>query len=293
MARWDDLGVMLAVYRARSLAGAGAALGVDASTVSRRLKSYEASLGAALFLRTPDGLLPTELALRLAPHAEQAEAAVLAAEAAAQGAQQGVSGAVRLAAAEGVAAYLLAPAAPALLAAHPDLSLELVAGPALVDLTRREADIAVRFVRPTAGDLVMKRVATSGAYGAYASATYLEGRIDRRPEALDWIGWLPEQRHLPEARLFEEVVGRPPRFAADSTVSMVEALRAGVGVALLPAAFVELVPGLVRLPGPNADFEVGVWLVTLRPLRRVPRIDAVWRWLEGLFTTTPGTAPPP
>jgi len=283
MPRWDDLGMLLAVYRAGSLAGASAALSVDASTVSRRLKAYEAALGSSLFLRTPEGLMPTELTLRLVPHAEQAEAAVLAAEAAAAGASERVGGVVRLAAAEGIAAYLLAPSVPALLDAHPALRLELIAGSKLVDLSRREADIAVRFVRPTAGDLVIKRVASSGSYGTYASEAYLDGRADLRPEALDWIGWVPEQRHLPEARLYDRLIGLPPRFAADSTVTMFEALRAGAGVALLPEAFVSLVPGLTRLPSPRADFEVGVWLVTLRPLRRVPRVDTVWRWLERLF----------
>ncbi|MEZ4337816.1 MAG: LysR family transcriptional regulator, partial [Sandaracinaceae bacterium] len=112
MFRWDDLAVVLAVHRGGSLAAAADSLRIDASTVSRRLRAIEAELGSRLFDRTPDGLLPTDLTLRLLPHAEQAEAAALAVEAEAAGEEVAAVGRVRLALADAFAAYVVAPALP-------------------------------------------------------------------------------------------------------------------------------------------------------------------------------------
>lgn len=287
--RWDDLSCLLAVYRGGSLSAAGSALRLDPSTVSRRLRALEDAVGGALFVRTPDGMRATALALRVLPHAEQAEAAVLAAQAAAAGAEQRVEGRVRIAAAEGLAAYVLAPAMPDFLRRHPALSVDILASPHLADLSRREADIAVRFVRPEAGDLVMKSIGRSGQYRAFATRAYAAAHPDAA--SLDWISWRPELASLPEAQLFRAHVGRPARMTSGSMVVMLEALLAGAGAMLLPERMAGVEGGLVPLDCvPPIPFEVQIWLVTLRALRHVPRVQAVWSWLEELLGSIEASA---
>lgn len=284
MLRWDDLGMLLALHRGGSLSEAGRTLGVDPSTVSRRLRVFEERVGGALFIRTPEGMRATERAMRLLPHAEQMEAAARAAQAAVEGAEVAVEGTVRIAASEGFGAYAIAPALPSLLRRHPGLNIDLVVGPSLVDMTRREADIAVRFVRPSVGDLVAKCVGRSHHYGAYARADLAARAAERPPGGLDWIGWVPELGHLGEAQLLARVTDRPPRLRSDSYVVMVEALRAGAGAMLMPVSMAAADPSMVALSTvPEVPSEVPVWLVTLRALRYVPRVAAVWDWLETLI----------
>lgn len=290
MFRWDDLGVLLAIHRGGTLAAAAAALRLDPSTISRRLRAFETDLDGRLFDRTPDGLVATDLARRLLPHAEQAESAAHAAAAEAAGDEVEVAGEVRIALADGLAHYGVAPRVLDLLERYPALRIDFVVGVSLVDLARREADIAVRFVRPTTGDLVTRRVASSGGYVACVSRGYAERHPDRLTrETADWIGWAPSMAHLPEARLYQEIVGRTPRLACNSLPVMVEALRGGAGALLLPAAMLQVEPDAVQIPIPDLPaFEIDVWLVTHRALRNVPRVRAVWDWLEALILAMPG-----
>ncbi len=283
MFRWDDLGVLLAIHRRRTLAAAGQALGVDASTASRRLRALEDQVGA-LFDRTPDGLKPTDLARRLLPHAEQAESAVNAAAAEAEGTDVEATGVVRVALADAFAAYVVAPRVAPFLDSHPGLQLDFVVSTTLADMSRREADIAVRFIRPTTGDLVAKRIATSSGYRAVVHQSYVEAHPDFTPETLHWIGWAPSHQHLPEAKLFEQRVGRPARLVCDNLIVMVEAMLAGAGALLAPVEILSMYDDLVLVdePPPSGN-ELVVWLVIHRALRGVPRIRVVAEWLEEML----------
>jgi DNA-binding transcriptional LysR family regulator len=284
MFRWDDLGVLVAACRHGTLAAAGAALGVDPSTVSRRLAALEDAVGGKLFARTPEGLSPTTLALRLLPHAEAAEAAVNAASAEAAGATVAAEGVVRLAVADALGVYGIAPRAAELRRLHPGVRLDILASTAVVDLSRREADIAIRFVRPDRGDLVFKKVLSAGRYAAFCSREYAEAHPDLSIDAVDWITWSETRAHLPEARLYRELIGREPALTSDNLVVQIEAVRAGAGVLLMPAGWGEVTAGAVQLPTlPPIALDFSTYLVTHRALRRVPRVDAVWRWLEDLL----------
>jgi DNA-binding transcriptional LysR family regulator len=279
---WDDLAVALAVARAGRVADAARRLKVDPSTVSRRLAALEAALGAALFVRTPDGLIPTEAMAELLPAAERMEAAAAdAARAVTATVRSGVDGVVRLAVAESFAAVVLPPHLPGLLQQHPALRLDLVVSSGLADLSRREADLAVRFVRPTRGDLVAKRLGATG-YAVWTAPSYLRDRADLAWASLDWIGWDEPWDDLPEARWLRDVVGATPRLRATSAMAQIEAARAGAGALLLPRATAAFLPDLVQLPGPPVSLRGEAWLVGHAALRDVPRVDAVWRWLEGV-----------
>ena len=142
-ARWEDVRVFLAVHRTRGLAAAGARLGMDASTVSRRLAGLEEALGARLFDRTRDGLLPTSAADLLLPAAEAMEAAHVSFVRDATGFEREAEGKVRVSVSPGMAEAFVAPALMRLRARHPKIRLELDASVRPVALSRREADIAL------------------------------------------------------------------------------------------------------------------------------------------------------
>ena len=287
--RWDDAQVLLALLQGRSFSSAGARLGVNASTVSRRLDALERALGVHLFDRTPDGVLPTAVAEELGPHAEAMERAAAGLALAAQGREALPEGEVRLTAPPGVAEFLVAPALPRLLARHPRLRLTIDASIGYADLTRREADLALRTTRPTVGDLVARKLGEvrGSIYAAPGYAAEL-GTL-RRLDQARWITWGDDLGHLPAARLVAERVPEASVVLKTSHMgAQFAAAAAGVG-ALLSDRHTAMVCGLVEIPLSAAlrrslpPLQGGaLWLVAHRALREVPRIASVWEFLEEL-----------
>ena len=284
--RWDDARVLLALLEARSLSGAGAMLRVNASTVSRRLDALEQALGARLFDRTPDGVLPTALTEVLAPHAEAMDRAAAGLTLAAEGREVAPEGEVRLTAAPGTMEYLVAPALPRLLAAHPRLRLVLDATVGYADLTRREADLAIRGMRPTSGDLVVRKLGEQHG-GIFASPTYAAelGRLRRFGDAR-WITWGDDLAHIVPARFVSEQTPAAAVVIRTSHMgTQLAAARAGVGVVILDAAMaranglvaLRLSPELMRTLAALQGGEL--WLLVHRALRNVPRVAVVWDFL--------------
>jgi len=275
---WDLVQVFLAAYDSGSATAAAKTLGINQSTASRRLAALEEELGSKLFDRTPEGLLPTELGARLRPQAESMAAAADALARLADGYDQSVSGRVRLATAEGMAVHLLLPQLHELRAKHPNLKIDILTGLSLVDLGRREADIALRFVKPTQPDLIAKRIA-SPTHGIFASRDYLAGRQARGPEDLEWIGISERLSHYPDAQWIAANAPEPI-LRVDSYIALFRAVQCGLGATILDRPLGQSDPDLTELtwdlpPTPVLD----LWLVTHRALRRVARIDAVWRWV--------------
>ncbi|MGC4001029.1 MAG: LysR family transcriptional regulator [Anaeromyxobacter sp.] len=284
--RWDDARVLLALLQTGSFSGAGARLGVNASTASRRLDALEAALGGHLFDRTPDGVRPTALAEALGPHAEAMERAAAGLELAAQGREVAAEGEVRLTAPPGVAQLLVAPALPRLLRRHPGLRLVLDASVGYADLTRREADLALRTTRPASGDLVTRRLAEVRGAVFAAPAYAAELGTLRRLDQARWITWGDDLAHLLPARLLAERVPAGRLVLRTSHMAaQLAAARAGLG-AVLTDLHSARSSGLVEVPLarelarslPTAAGEL--WLVVHRALREVPRIAAVWEFLE-------------
>lgn len=284
--RWDDVKIFLALFRGGTLAAAAARLGLDASTASRRLTAFEHELGVRLFDRTPDGLLATAAAERLLPAAEEAERGILALETAATGLEVAIEGLVRLTAPPGLADLFLAPMLEELRGQHPGLLFELDASQRLVDLSRRDADLALRTVKPTTGDLVMTRLGTSRYVPLCAPQVAAQVARLRRTAEVRWIDWSSEFAQIAPARWLARHAGSAPRVLRTSSLgSQVSAAASGLGVALLPEVF-EGRDGLVRLPlhgalrAAEAELPLeDVWLVGHRALRDVPRIAAVWAFL--------------
>lgn len=288
--RWDDVRVFLAAFRAGTLGVAAARIGLDISTLSRRLTAFEAALDVRLFDRSRTGLVPTQAAERMLPAAEAMEAALARLTRDASDRERTVEGVVRIAVAPGMADAFVAPALPALRARHPGLRIELDAAMRPVDLTRHEAELALRSVRPQAAGLVMTRLLTTRwrVMGARPLVKRL-GRLERWDDA-PWITWDRDlasfgparwlARHVPHA----DVALRTSHFA-----SQLVAAAGGLGLALVPPMYARvhalapvrfaeaLAPAAAEWPTDD------LWLVGHRALRDVPRVAAVWRFFIELL----------
>lgn len=158
MLDWDDLRLFLAVARAGSFVGGGRSLGLNHTTLARRLSALEATLGTRLFERSPRGLLLTRAGTELRDHAERVENEVLSAGRSLAGREQQLSGTVRLATPEAFGTFFVAPRARALAERHPGIELELVPETRTIDLLKSEADIAVGLHRPARGTMRAARL---------------------------------------------------------------------------------------------------------------------------------------
>jgi DNA-binding transcriptional LysR family regulator len=275
-----DLDVLLALVRGGSLGGAAERLGVDASTVFRALQRLERGLGRTLFERTRAGYVPGELALELAGHAEQLEAALEAARASAASAPGQVSGTVRITTTDTVLHGLVAPALQGLRSAHPLLGFELHTGNELASLTRRDADIAVRATRRPPQHLVGRSL------GPIRVALYAARRGPVRDLAAVQAGhadWIAPDEALPEhpsvvwrKRHFPKVV---PRYRVGSILSVLELVALGLGVGVVPLFLAAARRDLVALTEPLDECETELWLLTHPESRHLRRVGAVYAHL--------------
>lgn len=268
---WDGVRWFLAAVDGGSFSEAARRLYVDQSTVSRRISDLEASLGGPLFLRSRAGLTLTERGEAVLPLAREARDRLVELGEVAR--DDRVAGTVRLALTAPVATYEVVPRLPVLRARHPELHVDLVTSARVADLTRREADLALRFVRPERGDLVARRIADV-AFGVWARAD-----VAGLPWAeLPWVAMdygpvpAPEQEWGAAHRETEPVL-----TARDHAV-FVAALRAGIGAGVIADRVAEA-EGLLRVDGPQVDVRLPLWLVAHRASRGTPRVAAVWEWL--------------
>jgi DNA-binding transcriptional LysR family regulator len=293
MLAWDDLRVFLAVHRARSHAAAGRALRVAPTTVGRRLAALEAAVGARLFTRGPEGLMATEASRALLARAERMEAEVLEAERELSGADARPTGSVRITTGDGFATYILAPALPAFLAAHPGLSVEVRAEVRALDISRGEADVALRLFRPRERSLVAWRLGVE-RYGLFAAPAYLARRgtprVARDLAAHDLVLYDRELDRLRTQIWFRQAAaGARIAVRANTTTLLQAACAAGAGIASLTASYVRGDPRYVRVlprlePPPN-----DLWAVTHPDLRSTARVAAILRFLEQLVREVEGT----
>jgi DNA-binding transcriptional LysR family regulator len=285
-ARWDDVRVFLAAHRHKSLGAAGARLGLDTSTVSRRLAALEESLGVRLFERTREGLLPTYATERVVAAAEAMELAHARLARDASNVATEAEGVVRVSVAPGMADVFVAPALVRLRAKHPKIEIELDASVRAVDLTRHEADLALRSVRPHGSELVVTKVAT--ARWIAAAAPDLAKKLGKLASWNDapWIAWDRDLASFGPARWLAQHAPRADLVLRTSHFSaQLVAAESGLGAALAPLPYVRVrkLQALRYADALAATTETwpvdDLWLVGHRALRDVPRVAAVWSFL--------------
>jgi DNA-binding transcriptional LysR family regulator len=271
---WDDLRFLLAAVRDGSFAAAARRLRVDPATVGRRLRALQLAVGAPLLERSPGRLSLTAAGERALRAAEQMDAAALHLERVVDAGLPAVEGVLRIGATEGLADRVVAPRLPELLARHPALHLELVTSNEAANLSRREADVAVRLFRPAEPALAARRAGLL-AFGLYASAGYL-GRRGRpagpRLEGHDLLGYEPGLATRSGALGWADELGGRVVLRATSAGALLAAAAAGAGIGLLPCFLADREPDLARVLPALRTREL--WLVVHGDLRRTARARA-------------------
>lgn len=271
---WDDLRVFLAVARRESLSAAGKALRIDPATVGRRISRLEDSLGARLFVKSPQGYALTETGARLVPRAEAAEAALRGVDEAAE-TPEGLTGQIRLGAPDGCANYLLPQVLAQMCDRHPGLEVQLVALPRVFNLSKREADMAIGVSRPEAGRLVVQKLTDYRLHLA-ASRSYLAAhapiaaRADLKAHRL--VGYIPDMIFDKELDYLAELGLAAPPLASNSVSVQLNFLRAGAGVGVVHDFALPAAPDLQRILPDDISLTRSFWLIRHADDARVPRL---------------------
>lgn len=283
-----DLDDLIAIRDAGTLSAAAKARGIAVSTVSRRMETLEAALRLQLLDRRADGVQLTHSGLAIAKAAEPIAEQLLRVQRAAEYLRAGGTRMpVRVSATEFVISDVLGPALGQLWAAGADFPVHLQSQADVVSLAGRDADLAIRMVRPEGASLYARRLAEL-RLGFYASPSYLAQRspasLDLRRERLliydDSYGRLPELDWVARADLSDAVAMR-----TGSTRALLTAALGGAGIAMLPAAFAVQSQALVEVPVPNPLPTRQPWLIVHRDLRRLSSIRMVQNWIATAFST--------
>lgn len=275
---WDDFRLIKAIAEAGGLTGAAAALAVNHSTVFRRLGQIEDSVGLPLFERRKSGYVPTPAGEEMAALAGRIDDDVSAFARRIAGREIAPSGEVRITTTDTLFLHLLIPIFAAFRRANPSIRLDIVIANQALNLSKRDADIAIRASDSPPDTLVGRRLATLawGIYGRRQDAL-------AKPEALenaslferDWVCLGDQLGHVKAARYVRERVA-PERivFKTSAVLGLAEAIEAGIGIGPLPCFIGDQKPGLARITGPNPEFGTALWLLTHPDIRQSPRIRA-------------------
>ena len=284
---WDLFQSLHAVLEAGTLSAAAKLRGLTQPTLGRHIESLEQRLGSPLFLRSPRGLQPTDLALELKPHLHDMAAAASAAVRDASGAADSLTGSIRITASQMVGAEVLPPILADFRRQHRGIIIELMMSDIVDDLSRREADIAVRMAAPTQNALVAKKVGEV-QLGFYAAPDYLERH--GRPgcmEDLDEhtiIGFDGPARSIKDLAGMKVDVSRETfDFRSDSDLAQLAVLRAGYGIGVCQPTIARRY-GLVRVMPNVVVFNLGVWIVMHENLRASRRMRLMFDHLVDGFT---------
>jgi DNA-binding transcriptional LysR family regulator len=276
--QWDDVRFFLAVARAGSLSGAARALSVGHVTVGRRIAFLERRLGVTLLNRTPDGFATTAAGDAVLRQCMAMETAALDLERIAAGRDSLITGSVRVTTTEMLAYELIAPATAALRRDYPELRIDLTAGVRSLDIARRDADLAVRFAKPSAAGLVCRKLGEVG-FSLYASPRYLaRSGVPKRGQGLagyDLITFTGAPAATSPFFMGESLEGAHIALRCDNPLIQLQAAANEVGIAELACRLGDASPDVVRVWPDAAPARRSVWLIVHPDLRRSARIRAV------------------
>lgn len=270
---WDDLRTALAVARAGSLSGAARRLGVNHATVYRRLGNLEQRLGVRLFERARTGYAATPAGEELAALAERLEAELTTAERRLLGRDLRPSGTVRVTTTDTLLFGLLTPIFGAFRRAHRDITLDVAVSNLVFNLSKRDADVAIRPSPAPPETLVGRKVADIGM-AVYAAKDH-PAASQSTPDlaTFDWIGPDDSLSHIRLARwMVEHRLDARAKYRVDTLIGLLDAARTGLGLAVLPCYLGDPEPGLARVRGPIDALQGELWLLTHPDLRKAARI---------------------
>lgn len=269
---WDDLRFFLAIAREGSLSGAARNLRVNHSTVFRRIGAFEERLGVRLFERLPGGYVLTPAGEKMHEAAVKIEEEVAAIGRKLRGQDLRLKGSLRITTIDMLALWLLPRHLTRFRQDYPGIELEVSVSNAALNLTKREADIALRIDNKPPASLVGRRVARL-VFAVYGARDYRHRRPEKALETHDWIGFDAEHGAL--ARRFAEFLPEvKPAYRVNSVAAAVAATMAGMGLAPLPCAIADREAKLERVCDLPDSFTLELWLLTHEDLRRTARIRA-------------------
>jgi DNA-binding transcriptional LysR family regulator len=276
MADWEDLHHFVTLAREGTLSGAARTLGVDHATVARRVAALEASTGLKLVDRRARATTLTDDGRRIAAVAAPMEEAAFAVGRAARAAKPEVDGEVTISAPPNFASSVIAPQLVRLRAQHPGIRIKLIGEKRKASLSRREADIALRLMRPVEAGLFVRKIGSFG-FSLYGAPSYLE---KTPPHALSFIGYDASMVESPQEVWLRTIIGeREVVLRTNDLETQLAAARSGLGVAALPHYLGDGDPNLQRYTVTQKPINREIWLAVHRDLRQVPAVRAVMEFL--------------
>ncbi|SFR48249.1 LysR family transcriptional regulator [Litoreibacter janthinus] len=273
--KWDDLRVFLAVARTESLSRGGKALRLDPATVGRRIARLEEALGVTLFIKSPQGYALTQAGERLASRAEAVETAILNAHDDATGGAEAMTGQIRVGAPDGCANYLLPQVCAAICAEHPGLEVQIVALPRVLNLSKREADMAITVSPPTAGRLTSQKLADyhlhlMASHDYIAKAPPLKKLSDLKDHKI--IGYIADLIFDSELDYLSEIGGPHTNFASNSASVQLNWARVGAGLVIGHDFALPFAPELKRVLDDQFSLKRSFYLVRHADDRNISRL---------------------
>ncbi|WP_434732838.1 LysR family transcriptional regulator [Rhizobium sp. YTUHZ044] len=277
---WDFYRSFLTVLQQGSLSAAARELGLTQPTIGRHVDALQQAIGAELFIRSPNGLVPTDAAQALKPYAETLAATAAALLRTASGERERVAGTVRVSASEVVAVEILPRILGPLQEAYPELHIELSASDAIEDLVNREADIAVRMAEPQQDALIVRRIGDI-PIGFHAHRRYLERHgIPQTMADLANHRLIGFDRQTAYVRMVMKRYPAPEgikfSYRTDSNLAQLSAIRAGVGIGLCQIGLARENPDLVHVLPDAFEIPLGTWVVMHESLKTSPRCRATF-----------------
>jgi DNA-binding transcriptional LysR family regulator len=271
---WDDLRYILAVAESGSISAAGKQLHVDRTTVLRRINAFERGHRVRLFERLPSGYELTQAGTELLEVARGMQNTVTALERRLAGRDSQLEGTIRLTTTDTLLSSVLAPALVSFKAAHAAVTLDINVSNAMLDLVKRDADIAVRPAPDPPPALVGRRVAAL-AFAVYGSTEYLQNHgAETELGSHRWIAPSASLASTSVARWMNNTLSRAADFHADSLLAMREIAASGAGLAALPCYLGDLDARLARATAPIAQMTTVLWILTHADLARTARIHS-------------------
>ncbi|NOX75743.1 MAG: LysR family transcriptional regulator [Gammaproteobacteria bacterium] len=301
---WDDLRYFYAIARAGSIRGAAAKLKVNHSTVLRRITAFEEKLGVRLFDRLPTGYVMTLAGEDILGSAERIDEEVAAIDRRVYGRDAELSGELRVTIPNVLASHLVMPIFADFTRAYPGIELDVAVSVKTFNLTKREADVAIRVTDKPPEHLIGRRLFQYGK-SVYASESYLADHDLDKPENYCWIGW-EDDTSKPWWVKESDFSTVPLRHKINNEYAQLAAAKAGMGLTMLPCFMADREPALRRVPPGRVLPSYEIWLLTHADLRHTARVrtfmgfiaDGMERYrdlLEGkcpLVTTSPMPAGP-
>ncbi|TPH12500.1 LysR family transcriptional regulator [Litorilituus lipolyticus] len=267
---WDDLKFFLAVSRCGTISGAAKQFNVQHSTVSRRIKALEHSLGVSLLKRTNNAYELTVQGAKIEQAAKRMESEITCVDGMLVGKEDSLVGPLRITTISSMSSGILMPIFSSFCKTHPHIDLHVASTSEAVSLTNREADIAIRLTNTPPEMLIGKRVVTV-ASTIYGNIDYLK-ELSQTSEPFEWIG--AKCCHFHDTWTKQSCKEKTHLFSSDDALTILSAVKAGLGVTFLPCFIGDAEPLLARYVEPKADFDLGLWVLIHPELKQNARVVA-------------------